>query len=284
MGMMDRKLSVMMPAYNEERTLGVILRHVLARAEVSQVIAIDDGSTDGTHAVMERLARSDPRLTVLRQPVNRGKGAALRLAIQHLQAPFALVQDADLEYDPRDYPHLLEPLVAGRADAVNGVRRFGAHTAYSYWFVKGNHWLTTCANMLFNCYVTDLLSGYKVMRSELWRRLGLRSAGFEIETEIVARVVRLGYRVHEVPITYVTRTRQEGKKIRVGDGRRILAMLLAVRLTRLSRLFSADDLDYHRSRHDALAQSPPPGFELTPSPALDLSPPPADPGAGAAPR
>jgi glycosyltransferase involved in cell wall biosynthesis len=250
-------LSVMMPAYNEALTIEIILRHVLAQPEVQEVIAVDDGSTDDTGAILERVASEDPRVRVLRQPANQGKGAALRLAIQHLSAPFALVQDADLEYDPRDYAALLEPLADGRADAVNGVRGFGAHTAYSYWFVKGNQWLTTGANILFDCYLTDLLSGYKAMRSELWRRLNLTSTGFEVETEIMAKVVRLGYRFHEVPITYITRSREEGKKIQVRDGFRILGALARVRLASPTRLFGAADLEYHHGRRRKLSESHP---------------------------
>ncbi|MGH7882909.1 MAG: glycosyltransferase family 2 protein [Candidatus Dormibacteraceae bacterium] len=254
---LERMLSVMMPAYNEEATIEIILGHVLERPEVQEVIAVNDGSTDRTGEILDRIAAKDSRVRVFHQPSNQGKGAALRVAIEALQAPFALVQDADLEYDPRDYPHLLEPLIEGRADAVNGVRGFGSHTAYSYWFVKGNQWLTTSANMLFNCYLSDLLSGYKVMRSELWRRLNLTSTGFEVETEIMAKVVRLGYRFHETPITYITRSREEGKKIQLSDGFRILGTLARIRLSRLQRLFDGESLEYHRRRKAELASRHP---------------------------
>jgi dolichol-phosphate hexosyltransferase len=250
-------LSVMMPVYNEARTVEIILRHTLSRPEVRDVTVVDDGSTDGTWDILSSIAERDPRIRLLRQETNRGKGAALRLAIEHLTAPFALVQDADLEYDPEDYPRLLQPLVNGRADAVNGVRGFGAHTAYSYWFVKGNQWLTTAANVMFNCYVSDLLSGYKVLRTDLWRRLDLRSSGFEVETEIVAKVVRLGYRFHEVPITYITRSRADGKKIRLRDGLRIVSTLTAVRLGRKRRMFAEQELWYHERRLRELAEHHP---------------------------
>ncbi|HSR23800.1 MAG TPA: glycosyltransferase family 2 protein [Candidatus Eisenbacteria bacterium] len=253
----ERVLSVMMPVYNEAATVETILRHVLRRPEVRDVTVVDDGSTDATWDIVSRLAQEDPRVRPLRQPRNQGKGAALRLAVQHLSGPFAVVQDADLEYDPDNYRALLKPLLTGRADAVNGVRRFGAHTAYSYWFVKGGQWLTTLANVMFNCYVSDLLSGYKMMRTDLWRRLDLRSTGFEVETEIVAKVVRLGYRFHEVPITYFTRSRAEGKKIRVRDGLRIVRTLVAVRLGRPHRVFPGQDLAYHRLRQEELASRHP---------------------------
>jgi glycosyltransferase involved in cell wall biosynthesis len=253
----DGVLSVMMPVYNEAETVETILRHVLHRREVHDVTVVDDGSTDGTWDIVSRVARDDSRVRLLRQPRNLGKGAALRLAIEHLSAPFAVVQDADLEYDPDDYPALLKPLLTGRADAVNGVRGFGAHTAYSYWFVKGGQWLTTMANVMFNCYVSDLLSGYKVLRTDLWRRLDLGSTGFEVETEIVAKVVRLGYRFHEVPITYFTRSRSEGKKIRVWDGLRIVRTLAIVRLGRARGVFAGPSLAYHRSRQEELAKQHP---------------------------
>ncbi|HZU17977.1 MAG TPA: glycosyltransferase family 2 protein [Candidatus Dormibacteraeota bacterium] len=247
-------LSVVVPVYNEASTVGTILAHVLRRPEVKEVVVVDDGSTDGSWEVIQEVAAREPRVRALRQERNRGKGAALRLAISYLTAPFAVVQDADLEYDPDDYPRLLAPLLGGRADAVNGVRGFGAHTAYSYWFVKGNHLLTTLLNLLFNCYITDLLSGYKVLRTELWRRLNLQSRGFEVETEIVAKVLRLGYRFHEVPITYITRSREDGKKIRTRDAFRILAMQLRVRFSPMRWLFGAEaDLDYHRRRQRELA-------------------------------
>jgi glycosyltransferase involved in cell wall biosynthesis len=250
-------LSVMMPVYNEAETVETILRHVLRRPEVHDVTLVDDGSTDGTWEIVSRVARDDPRVRLLRQPRNQGKGAALRIAIEHLSAPFAVVQDADLEYDPDDYPSLLKPLLTGRADAVNGVRGFGAHTAYSYWFVKGGQWLTTLANVTFNCYVSDLLSGYKMLRTDLWRHLDLRSSGFEVETEIVAKVVRLGYRFHEVPITYFTRSRAEGKKIRVWDGLRIVRTLALIRLGRARGVFGGQSLQYHRSRQQELAKQHP---------------------------
>jgi glycosyltransferase involved in cell wall biosynthesis len=248
-------LSVMMPIYNEERTLETILSHVLDRPEVGEVVAVDDGSRDASWEILTRFAASDPRLRPLRQPSNQGKGAALRRAIAEVTRPFALVQDADLEYDPRDYPLLLEPLVSGRADVVYGVRGFAGQTAYSFWFVLGNRAVTLACNVLFDCYISDLETGYKVLRSELWKRLALKGSRFDIEPDITARVLRLGYRIHEVPIRYYARSREEGKKLTWRDGVHALSTLARLRLASDGALFGAGrDLAYHRSRQQALAK------------------------------
>ena len=251
---LNRALSVMIPAFNEERTLEVILHHVLDRPEVGEVIAVDDGSTDGTWAIISRFATSDPRVRGFRQEVNRGKGAALRQAITEVRMPFAVVQDADLEYDPRDYPTLLRPLVEGRADVVYGVRGFAGQTAFSFWFVMGNKAVTLAANLLFDCYISDLETGYKALRSDLWRRLNLQGNRFDIEPDITARVLRLGYRIHEVPIRYYARSRAEGKKLTWLDGVRAVGDLVRLRAGTYGALFGpAADPDYHRDRQRQLS-------------------------------
>jgi glycosyltransferase involved in cell wall biosynthesis len=244
----------MVPIFNEERTLEVILGHVLSRPEVGEVVAVDDGSKDGSWEILERVARSDSRVRPFRQETNQGKGAALRLAVKEIRLPFALVQDADLEYDPRDYPKLVDPLVDGRADVVYGVRGFASHTSYSFWFVLGNRAVTFATNLLFNCYISDMETGYKVLRTELWKRLNLRGNRFDIEPEITARVLRLGYRIHEVPIRYYARGRDEGKKLTWKDGVKALFALARLRWRSQSRLFgSLKDDDYHRERQRDLA-------------------------------
>jgi len=254
----NRVLSVMIPAFNEERTLEVILEHVLERPEVGEVIAVDDGSSDGTWTIMSRFAERDTRVRAFRQESNHGKGAALRRAISEIRMPYALVQDADLEYDPRDYPSLLRPLVEGRADVVYGVRGFAGQTAFSFWFVMGNLAVTTAANVLFDCYISDLETGYKALRSDLWRRLNLSGNRFDIEPDITARVLKLGYRIHEVPIRYYARSRAEGKKLTWLDGVRAIGTLLRLRLSSGGRLFGAAyDQQYHRGRQTELARRHP---------------------------
>lgn len=251
-------LSVMMPVYNEERTLRHIMRHVLARPEVGEVVAVDDGSTDSTWQILEELAAADPRIRPLRQPVNQGKGAALRRAIGELRMPFALVQDADLEYDPADYPAVLEPLLSGRSDAVFGVRGFAGQTAFSFWFVMGNRLISQTCNVLFDCYISDLETGYKALSSELWRRLRLVGNRFDIEPDITCRILRLGYRIHEVPIHYYARSREEGKKLGWRDGVHALSTLARLRLASDASLFGkGHDQEYHRRRQEELARNHP---------------------------
>lgn len=255
---MNRVLSVMIPAFNEERSLSVILEHVLERPEVGEVIVVDDGSTDRTWEIVNEFAQRDRRVRAYRQSANAGKGAALRRAISEIRMPFGLVQDADLEYDPRDYPVLLGPLVEGRADVVYGVRGFAGQTAFSFWFVMGNKAVTLAANVLFDSYISDLETGYKALRADLWRRLNLQGNRFDIEPDITARVLRLGYRIHEVPIRYYARSRAEGKKLTWVDGLRAVVKLVSLRLTSYRRLFggAADD-QYHERRLRELARHHP---------------------------
>ena len=254
----DRVLSVMMPIYNEERTLATILSHVLERPEVGEVLAVDDGSRDRSWEILTEIAARDPRVRTFRQTENAGKGAALRRAIAELRHPFALVQDADLEYDPRDYPALLDPLLEGRADVVYGVRGFGGQTAYSFWFVMGNKGVTLASNVLFDSYISDMETGYKVVRSDLWKRLNLKGTRFDIEPDITGRILRLGYRIHEVPIRYYARGREEGKKLTWLDGLRAIGTLVKLRLASDRQLFGPGyDRAYHEARHEELARSHP---------------------------
>jgi dolichol-phosphate hexosyltransferase len=243
----EAKLGVIIPAYNEERSVEQVVQRVLREPCVKQVVLVDDCSTDGTAAIARRCAESDGRLSVLRHEVNLGKGAAIRTGLEAIDAPMVLIQDADLEYDPGDYEKLISPILRGRADVVYGTRGFAGHSAYSYWFVVGNRLVTTVTNILFNCFIQDMETGYKVMRTSLMRRLGLHGNRFDIEPEITGRILRLGYRIYEVPIDYVARTRAQGKKLTWRDGLKALVVLMRIRLATHASLFGTKD-PYHAER------------------------------------
>jgi glycosyltransferase involved in cell wall biosynthesis len=247
----DPVLGVIIPAYNEEHSLELVVRRVLEQPTVQQVVIVDDCSTDGTLAAARRCA-SDPRVTVKSHPANRGKGAAIRTGLDAVTAPLAIIQDADLEYDPADYGKLISPILRGRADVVYGIRGFAGHSAYSYWFVIGNRLVTTATNILFNCYIQDMETGFKVMRTSLMRRLGLRGNRFDVEPEITGRVLRLGYRIYEIPIEYVARTRAQGKKLTWRDGVMAMFVLLRIRLSTRQSLFGEPD-PYHAERINQLS-------------------------------
>jgi len=247
-------LGVIIPVFNEAATLERVLRRVLSQTCVRQVVVVDDGSADGSVEIAGRFT-ADPRVQMRRHRANQGKGAAIRTGLNNITAPIVIVQDADLEYDPADYSRIIAPIVEGRADAVYGVRGFSGETAYSYWFVVGNRLVTTATNVLFNCYIRDMETGFKAMRTELMRRLRLSGKRFDIEPEITGRLLRLGYRIHEVPIVYYARTREEGKKLTWMDGVRAIGTLVRLRLTSSRRLFGAPDT-YHRQRHAELAARP----------------------------
>jgi glycosyltransferase involved in cell wall biosynthesis len=250
----SKPLAVVIPAYNEERTIDRVIRRVLLQPCVGQVVIVDDCSTDRTLAAAQAW-QDDPRVAILRQTSNQGKGAAIRTALESITLPIVIIQDADLEYDPVEYQRLIKPILEGRADVVYGVRGFAGQTAYSYWFVKGNQLVTTATNILFNCYIQDMETGFKVMRTDLMRRLRLSGRRFDIEPEITGRILRLGYRIHEVPIDYYARRREEGKKLTWLDGLKALGKLVDIRLASRRRLFGSPD-EYHRERLAELAAAP----------------------------
>jgi glycosyltransferase involved in cell wall biosynthesis len=252
-------LGVIIPAYNEERSVELIIRRVLQQTPVKQVVVVDDCSTDGTLAAARRCT-DDARVTVKHHEVNLGKGAAIRSALESITTELVIIQDADLEYDPADYEHLVSPILRGRADVVFGIRGFAGHSAYSYWFVIGNRLVTTATNILFNCYIQDMETGFKVMRTSLMRRLGLQGNRFDIEPEITGRILRLGYRIYEVPIDYAARTRLQGKKLTWLDGVKALFVLLRIRLTSSAGLFGKPD-PYHQERLTELSLSLMPGAD-----------------------
>ena len=222
-------LSVLIPAFNEERTLGQVVEAVLKVPEDLEVVLVDDGSQDETWAVMQTYADGD-RVRAVRHVANRGKGAAVRTGLDHARGQLVLIQDADLEYSPDDYSSLLEPIRAQRATVVYGSRAFSSHAAYSYWYVVGNRLVTLCTNVLYNCYLSDMETGYKVMPLDVARSLHLRARGFELEPEITAKLLRQGHRIYEVPITYSARSREEGKKLTALDGLKALVTLARYRV------------------------------------------------------
>ena len=211
-------LSVVMPCYNEERTVKQALAAVLESPWVSEVILVDDGSTDAT--IDTALRVSDDRVRILEQPFNQGKGAAVRRGFEEANADFVIIQDADLEYDPREYGRLLGPLISGQADVVFGSRFITdrPHRVLYFWHYLGNRLLTTASNALTNLNLTDIETGYKVFRLEVVRSLDLKENRFGIEPEITAKVARGRWRVYEVGVSYSGRTYAEGKKIGWRDG------------------------------------------------------------------
>ena len=217
----DFKLSVLMPVFNEQNTIVEILQRVRAVPIAKEIIVVDDGSQDGTRAVLEEhVIGKMPEVQVWYHRRNCGKGAALRTAIAHASGDVCLIQDADLEYDPRDYFQLLEPIVDGRADVVYGSRFIGggAHRIHLFWHSVGNRALTTFSNMLTNLNLTDMETCYKVVRTPLLKSLSLRANKFDIEPELTAKLARARARFYEVPISYAGRDYSEGKKIGWKDG------------------------------------------------------------------
>jgi dolichol-phosphate hexosyltransferase len=223
-------LTVLIPVFNEEATLERLLDAVEARPEVSELVIVDDCSSDRTPEILKGRAFVKPA-KIVRHDVNRGKGGAVRTAIEHATSTLALVQDADLEYDPDDYPKLLAPFSDREGvTVVYGTRSFSAHSAYSFWFVMGNKLVTLYTNLLFNTYISDMETCYKVMPVALWRQLDIRENGFGIEPEVTAKLFRRGHRVYEVPISYAARSRREGKKLTWRDGVEALRILTRIRL------------------------------------------------------
>ena len=209
-------LSVLVPVYNERDTIDLILDQVNATPMKKEIICVNDRSTDGTQEILDQMLAQGRIDRLIHQPENRGKGAAIREALAASTGDIVLVQDADLEYDPDDWPVLLEPIIDGRADACFGSRFLGGpHRVLYYWHSVGNRWLTTYSNMLTNLNLTDMETCYKAMRGDLARSLVplLRSNRFGFEPEITARLARADARIYEVPISYSGRTYAEGKKI-----------------------------------------------------------------------
>src|SRR3984893_1939743 len=236
------KLSVVMPVYNEQATLREVVSRVLAVPLEVELICVDDGSRDGSREVLGELQIDHPQIRVMLQPKNMGKGAALRCGIQEATGDFIIIQDADLEYDPSDYPALLGPLIEDKADVVYGSRFLGAgpHRVLYFWHSVGNSILTLISNALTNMNMTDMETCYKVFRREIIQSIPLEEDRFGFEPEVTVKVAKRRLRVYEVGISYSGRTYAEGKKIGWKDGFRALWCLAKYTLKEPVMLSSAN--------------------------------------------
>lgn len=244
-------LSILVPVFNERTTIESAIEELRsAQLPVTsfEIVLVDDGSTDGTREWLQaRRFGSEVRLVL--HDRNRGKGAAIRTALDHAEGTYSTIMDADLEYDPGSIAPLLRPLLEGDAQVVYGVRGFEAHSAFSFWYVMGNKSVSMATNVLFNTWLSDIMTCHKVLPTALFRALSLRERGFAFEAEITARLVSSGVRIYEVPVTYRARSREAGKKLTALDGLRVMRTLTRCRLDR---------------RHlDDVRRYVPPPYELT---------------------
>ncbi len=249
------KLSILMPVYNEEVRLGEALKQSLSVEYPCDVelVVVNDGSKDRTAEILE--ACDDPRVRAVHHPKNMGKGAAIRTAVESADGDYMVILDADLEYDPKDIPRLLQPVLDGKAAVVYGNRTFGGHAAYSFWYVMGNKGVTLAANIMFNSYIGDLETCYKLMPLELYRTLNVKSRGFGMEAEVTGKLLRRKIRPYEIPISYTARTREEGKKITWKDGVEALWILFRERLRPVK---AGSGVPSPRARSTRPADGPPP--------------------------
>ncbi len=224
-------LTIVMPVYNERETLRTALDRLLAVSMPmpTEILVVDDGSTDGCTETIADLVESGA-VTLVTQDLNQGKGAALRRGIRDAGNELLTILDADLEYDPADFPALLAPIVEGDARVVYGARSYGGHASYSFWFVLGNKMLALWASFLFDAWLTDIETCLKVAPTETWRKVDLQSDGFGIEAELTGKLLAMRERIFEVPISYRARGREEGKKIQWTDGVVALWILARIRL------------------------------------------------------
>jgi glycosyltransferase involved in cell wall biosynthesis len=226
----DPLLSVVMPVYNERDTIEEIIARVMRVKIRIELIVVDDCSKDGTRDLLAELQKKHQFKLIL-QPHNAGKGSALRRGFQEVTGDVMVIQDADLEYSPEEYPDLIELICQGRADVVYGSRFIGRHRVFLFTHYAGNRLLTLITNILYNTMLTDMETCYKMMRTEVLRSMSLDSNGFGIEPEMTAKIFKRGYRVYEVPITYDGRGYEEGKKITWRDGLVALWVLIKYRFT-----------------------------------------------------
>jgi glycosyltransferase involved in cell wall biosynthesis len=224
-------LSVIMPVFNERVTVAGIIETVLQQPDVAELIVVNDASSDGSREELERIKNSDARLRVYHHDKNQGKGAALRTGIAHATADIVIIQDADLEYDPAEYPILLHPILSGKADAVFGSRFIGSqeHRVLYFWHSMGNRFLTLMSNMFTNLNLTDMETGYKAVRREIIQSIPIQENRFGFEPEITAKLSKKGIRIYEVAVSYHGRTYAEGKKINWKDGVRAIWCIIKYR-------------------------------------------------------
>ena len=236
------KLSVVMPVYNERATLRAVIERVLAAPLEIELLCVDDGSRDGSREILADLLAAHPQIRVFLQPQNQGKGAALRRGISEATGDFVIIQDADLEYDPTEYPLLLEPLLQDKADVVYGSRFLGAgpHRVLYFWHSVGNSVLTLISNCLTNINLSDMETCYKVFRREIIQAIPIEENRFGFEPEITVKVAKRRLRIYEVGISYWGRTYEEGKKIGWKDGVRALWCLLKYSVKERSIPFAVD--------------------------------------------
>ena len=226
-------LSIIMPVFNERSTVESAIADALGAelpVEDRELVIVDDGSTDGTRELL-RVGTWPDTVRIVFHDRNAGKGAAIRTALQHATGEFAAILDADLEYAAADLAPVLEPLLSGRATVVFGTRAWTSQSSFSFWYVMGNKVVTFATNLLYNCWISDVMTCHKAMRTDLFRSLKLRERGFAIEPEIAARVMQAGARIFEVPIGYHARGREEGKKLTSVDGLRVLRTLVRCKLS-----------------------------------------------------
>ncbi len=229
---MQPDLTILMPVFNERATIEAAIADALGAelpVATRQLVIIDDGSTDGTREWLAEAALPDGVELVL-HPKNRGKGAAIRTGLEHAKGTYSAILDADLEYAAADLGPVLEPLLAGRAHVVFGTRAWTSQSSFSFWYVMGNKSVTMATNVLYNCWISDVMTCHKAMSTQLFRSLKLRERGFAIEPEIAARVLQSGERIYEVPIGYAARSRDEGKKLTAFDGLKVLRTLVRCKL------------------------------------------------------
>lgn len=239
------KLSILTPIYNEGKTLQKVIDRLLSIEFPTDVefVMVNDGSKDNSAEILDAI--TDPRVTVFHQPKNAGKGAAIRKAAELATGEYLIICDADEEYRPQEIPMLMQPVLDGEAQVIYGTRTFGSHTSFSYWYVIGNRGVNLAANILFNAYVSDVETCFKLMPTELYRRLNIKEKGFGMEAEVTAKLLARGYRPYEVPISYKARTRAEGKKITAWDGVEALWILFKIRVREGSRRRPPEPLENH---------------------------------------